>query len=89
MNEQDEDLKGENGFNSFKMILPSLPSIIIKYGSLFLKLKRDAKKAGKIFQKELLCHGIDETMATKITAKYLETSNISNYIGLFKNLKNS
>lgn len=89
MNEKDEDLKGENGFNSFKMILPSLPSIIIKYGSVFLKFKRDAKKAGKIFQKELVRQGIDKSMATKFTAKYLETGNIFNYIGLFKNLKNS
>lgn len=89
MNEKDRDLKGEKNFNSFKMILPSLPALIVKYTSVFLKFKRDSIKAGKIFQKELVSHGIDEIMATKFTAKYLETSNISNYIELFKNLKNS
>jgi hypothetical protein len=86
MPKKEIDAERDKDFNSFKVILPSLPSLIIKYGGLFLKIKRDANKAGKIFQKELIDNGLNESIASKFTSIYLETSNISNYIGIFKKM---
>ena len=64
------------GFRMFGAFLPDLPSLRLRLGGSFLRLKRDAKKAGRTFQKELLRQGIDEETATELTKMYLEPSNI-------------
>jgi hypothetical protein len=68
----------------FGIILPSLPLILLRSAGALLRFKRSAKKAGSTFQKELLHQGIDESTASELTKMYLETSNIKNYIGLFR-----
>ena len=42
----------------FGILLPSLPGLIFRFGGLFLRFKRDAKKAGKVFRTELLIRGL-------------------------------
>ena len=84
MPEDVEDQEKVNGFRIFGMILPSLPSLMFKLGSIFLRFKREAKKGGQTFQKELINRGLDEITAAQLTEIYLESSNIANYISLFR-----
>ena len=63
-------------------LLPSLPRIILRCTGTFLRFRRDAKKAGKVFKKELIDQGIDKQTATELTDIYTEGSD------LFKLIKN-
>ncbi len=84
MTEEVEDQEKTNGFRIFGMMLPSPPSLMFKLGSIFLRFKREAKKRGQTFQKELINQGLDEITAAQLTEIYLESSNIANYISLFR-----
>jgi len=64
----------------FGMFLPSIPSLIFRYGKVFLKFKRVANKGGKEFKKELIKQGLDEETARGLTEKYMEASHIRNYM---------
>jgi hypothetical protein len=75
-----EDKSDSRFINIFGIMLPALPSIIIRFGGTFLKFKREAKKGGKIFQKELINQGLDKKTATELTEKYLEGSHLSKYL---------
>ena len=69
-------LKNGEGFCIFRTILPSLPSLVFKIGGVYLKFKREAKKAGYTFREELLKQGINTGTAEELTEIYLEPSNI-------------
>jgi len=56
------------------------PSIMLKLGFEFLKFKREAKKGGKIFRKELIEHGIDPKTASELSYIYLQSSNLRGYL---------
>ncbi len=79
-----EDQGSAGGFRVLGALLPYLPSLMLRLGGSFLRLKRDAKKAGRTFQKELLRQGIDEGTAAELTEIYLESSSIKQYMGLFR-----
>jgi len=79
-----EDQGSARGFRVLGALLPYLPSLMLRLGGSFLRLKRDAKKAGRIFQKELMHQGIDEGAAAELTEIYLEPSSIKQYMGLFR-----
>ena len=64
----------------FGMLLPRAPGLIFRFGKLFLSFKRQAKKGGKAFRKELIKQGLDKKTANELTEKYLEGSNLSKYI---------
>jgi hypothetical protein len=68
----------------FGMMLPSMPKLTIKLTGTFLRFKRDANKAGKVFKKELLNQGIDKDTADDLTEIYLKGSQIRNYIQDFR-----
>ena len=68
----------------FGILLPSLPSLMFRFGGIFLRFKRDAKKAGKVFKKELINQGIDKHTATELTEIYMEGSDISRLIQGFR-----
>lgn len=70
-------------FKIFGMMLPSLPSLMFRLGGTFLKFKRNAKKAGKVFKKELIKQGFDKETAEGLTKIYLEGSDISKYMFSF------
>lgn len=84
MTKKYEDKEMVNGFRIFGIFLPSIPSLMLKFGGVFLRFKIDAKKGGRIFQKALINQGLDETTAEGLTEIYLESSNIANYIHLFR-----
>jgi hypothetical protein len=63
-------------FKLFGMILLSLPSLLFKSGGAFLRFKREAKKGGQIFQRELVKQGIDKSTADELTEVYMGGSNI-------------
>ena len=67
-------------FKYIGMMLPVLPSLMFKLTGTFLRFKRDAKKAGKVFKKELLKQGFNKKTATELTEKYLEGSDLSKLI---------
>jgi hypothetical protein len=68
----------------FGIILPSLPTLMFKFGRIFLRFKRDAKKAGKVFRKELMKQGLDKETASELTEIYMNGSKIKNFIQTFR-----
>jgi len=77
-----EKVVEERPIKYFGFLLPSLPRLILRCTGTFLRFKRDAKKAGKAFKKELINQGIDKETATELTDIYMEGSD------LFKVFKN-
>ena len=69
-----------NKVKMFGVMLPHLPGLMIRLGGTFLRMKRQANKAGKVFKKELIEQGIDKEMAKELTAAYLEPSNFMSYV---------
>jgi len=61
----------------FGVLLLSLPSLMFRFGRLYLRFKRDAKNAGKIFKKELMKQGLDKQTASNLTELYIDGSNLS------------
>lgn len=57
-------------------LLPSLFPLVLKLGKTYLRFKKDAQKAGKIFEKELRANGIDKETAKAMTEIYLNSSRI-------------
>jgi hypothetical protein len=84
MIEENNDKKERRSIRLFGILLPNLPSFIFRYGGLFLRFKRDAKKAGKVFKKELINQGINKQMAADLTEIYLEGSNLSKLIQVLR-----
>ena len=73
-----EELKKEaNPLKFIGIMLPVLPSLMFRLTGTFLRFKRDAKKAGKVFRKELIKQGFDKKTANDLTEKYLEGSNLT------------
>jgi hypothetical protein len=56
------------------ILIPLLPSLILRFAGESIRLKSRAQKAGRIFQKELLRQGLNKTTAERLTAFYLEGS---------------
>lgn len=75
-----EKVVEERPIKFFGYLLPSLPRLILRCGCTFLRFKRDAKKAGKVFKKELIEQGIDTQTATELTDIYMEGSDLFKFI---------
>jgi hypothetical protein len=67
--------KGE-GIRYAAALIPSLLPLVFKLGTTYLRFKKQAQKAGKIFEKELRANGIDKETARAMTDVYLNTSKI-------------
>ena len=83
MTEQIEEIQ-DRPIKMFGFIIPSLPKLTIRFGTVFLKFKRDAKKGGRVFKRELIVQGIDEETADGLTEIYLKSSHIKQYIGFLR-----
>ena len=84
MTEQIKDIKDStNPIKLFGIMLPSLPSLLFRLGGTLLRFKSDARKAGKVVQKELRNQVLDKKTADELTDIYLEGSNLVRYIGNF------
>ncbi|HMA84041.1 MAG TPA: hypothetical protein VKP59_07425 [Candidatus Thermoplasmatota archaeon] len=57
-------------------IMSYLPVILLKSGTAWLSFKRQAKKGGKTFQKELINQGLDKEIAVQFTKEYTSSSNL-------------
>ena len=57
-------------------LIPSLLPLILRLGRTYLRFKKDAQKAAKIFEKELRANGIDKKTAREMTEIYLRSSRI-------------
>ncbi|HPR42230.1 MAG TPA: hypothetical protein PK718_06760 [Candidatus Methanofastidiosa archaeon] len=70
---------------------PALIPLLIKAGISLYRLNRDAKKAGKVFESELVKAGMDEEMASVMKEEYLESSRFLNmaFHSFKKNVKDS
>jgi len=72
-----KDERGNN--NPIKLvgiIISYSPSLILKSSRSFLRFKRKAKKAGRIFRKELLKQGFNKKTAGELTNIYLKGSHL-------------
>lgn len=76
----EEETREVNPIKLFGIILPSMPSLLFRLSGTLLRFKSNAKKAGKVFQNELIKQGIDKKTADELTSIYLEGSSISNFI---------
>lgn len=65
-----------NPVKSLGILIPLLPSLILRFAGEFIRFKSRAQKAGRIFQDELLRQGLDKTTAERLTAFYLEGSDL-------------
>ncbi len=79
-----ERQKSGDGLWKLGIIIPSLPSLIFRFGRVFLKFKLEAKKSGKIFKNELISRGLDSTAVKNLTNIYLESSSLSQYVKFLK-----
>jgi hypothetical protein len=75
MPRKSKDQRGE-GIRLAGVLIPSLLPLVFKLGTTYLRFKKDAQKAGKIFQKELRANGIDKETAQEMTEIYLNSSRI-------------
>jgi len=80
MSENIKEKRDVRPMKLFGMLLPSMPSLLIRLSGTFLRLKRRANKAGRIFNKELRKQGIDKETAKELTEIYLQSSHVRNYI---------
>jgi hypothetical protein len=58
------------------ILLPSLIPLIFKLGRTYLRFKKDAQKAARIFEKELRAGGMDKYTAREMKEIYLNSSRI-------------
>jgi len=72
------------GMKIFGVLLPSLPKLLFKFSITFLRFKRGAKKAGRVFRKELIKQGLDKHTASELTGLYMKGSEIKNFIQNFR-----
>jgi hypothetical protein len=68
--------QNDDAIKGFGMILTRIPVLLFKSAGAFLRFKSDVKRAGKIFEKELLDQGIEKSVAHQLTQVYLDGGNI-------------
>ncbi|MGC9308941.1 MAG: hypothetical protein ACP5FL_09235 [Thermoplasmatota archaeon] len=62
------------------MTLPALPGLLVRLAGTFLRFKRQASRAGSIFERELHRQGLDPETASRLTRAYMEGGSIRQYI---------
>lgn len=56
--------------------IPVMLTLGFRLGIAYLRMKRKAGKAARVFERELLAGGMDRASARKLTEMYLESSRI-------------
>lgn len=72
---QKRSSSGGNGATPLSIIPMALP-LVIRLGFTYLRFKGQAKKAGKVFKKELIANGVDKTTAKLLAEEYVKGSRI-------------
>jgi hypothetical protein len=79
MTKKSDENSDNNPVKIFGVMLSSMPSLMLRLAGTYLRFRREAQKAGKIFKKELIKQGIDKNMAEELTKNYVEGSKITNF----------
>ena len=83
MIKKSNDNEDRNPVKIFSMVLSSMPSLMFRLAGTYLRFKKDAQRAGKIFKKELINQGIDKNIAEELSKIYTEGSNIKHFFENF------
>ena len=73
---QSDEERGYDPVQLMARVIAYIPIILLKSGTSWLSFKRQAKKGGKAFQKELIRQGIDKETAVLFTQEYTNGSNL-------------
>ena len=76
MSRKEEEMRNVDLIKWFGMIISFIPSLLVKSGGAFLRFKRQAKKGGRVFKKELINQGFDRKTASELTEVYLKGSHL-------------
>ena len=79
MNKNKKNKEERNPVKIFSMIFTSMPSLLFRLGGTYLRFKKEAQKAEKIFKRELIKQGIDKKIAEDLARIYSEGSNIKHF----------
>lgn len=77
MSKKNEEMRNADPVKWFGMIISFIPSLLVKSGGAFLRFKRQAKKGGRVFKKELINRGLDRKTASELTEIYLKGSHLT------------
>ena len=83
MIKKSKENEDNNPVKVFSMVLSSMPSLMFRLGGTYLRFRKDAQKAGKIFKNELIKQGIDKNIAEELSKIYTEGSNIKHFFQNF------
>lgn len=61
--------------------------LAVRLGIEYLRFKRKAKRASRLFRKEMLDKGIDREVADVLTDEYLRTSRLLRELGIFEMMR--
>ena len=84
MNSSDSSSDTSNIPKIIGIVGSSAPKLFIRFAPLFIRIRKQAKKGGEIFHKELLDQGIDSDTAERLTAIYMEGSDFMSFFRFFK-----
>lgn len=76
MTEKIKEKGDRNPVKLFSMMLSSMPSLLFRLGRTYLRFRKEAQRAERIFKKELIKQGIDKNIADDLSKIYSEGSNI-------------
>ncbi len=68
--------RAKGGIRYAGALMPSLLPLMFRLGKTYLRFKKDAQKASRIFEKELRANGLDKGTAKAMTDLYLESSRV-------------
>ena len=68
----------------FGVLILFIPSLVVRFVGEFIRFKSKARNSGKIFRDALLQQGIDESTASRLTATYLEGSDLVRVLRSFR-----
>ena len=76
MSMKEEEMNNVDPVKWFGMLISFTPSLIVRSGGAFLRFKRQAKKGGRVFRKELISQGFDKKTASELTDVYMSGSHL-------------
>ena len=73
----------EEAFKYIAHAMAKAPSVALKIGWRYLKVKKRAQRAEKLFRKRLEASGIDRETAVKLADRYASTASIRHMLQTF------
>ncbi|MCK4717993.1 MAG: hypothetical protein KAT70_04920 [Thermoplasmata archaeon] len=79
---RENSTQGRGGVQTIGALLPHILPLGWKLGLSYLRFKKRAQRAEKIFRKELNANGLDRETAKKLTENYMNSSHALRTIAL-------